>query len=290
MSRWILLSLVMAGCGAVELSAACGPETCGGCCSASGECVGATAMTCGRAGAQCVSCGAGASCAAGQCRVPVMTPVDAGLPRRDAGSIDAGLVVDAGVVDAGAGFDAGVFIDAGRHDAGVFDAGVPCPASRLMPENVAFNGDFECAGAAPFTSSGGGGRVDVITGRSGRALRFTVAAGLFNNEFSSTWRFRVSRAGVWCARAYVKGTAAAVSMRLYLGPPGTAAGEMFDQPGPLPSWSRLPPTIAAVNVMGQVGDEGFLVFSDTTRTAGATIEVDDVDVWRSDDGLCREAR
>lgn len=203
--------------------------------------------------------------------------------------MDAGPV-DAGPVDSGVALDAGRSLDAGREDAGAMDAGVSCPPSRAMPENVAFNGDFECAGAAPFTSSGGGGRVDVIAGRSGRALRFTVASGLFNNEFASTWRFRVARVGVWCARAYVKGTATAVSMRLYLGPPGTAAGEMFDQPGPLASWSRVPPTLAAVNVMGQVGDEGFLVFSDTTRTVGATIEVDDIDVWRSDDGLCREAR
>lgn len=284
MSRWILLAVLMAGCGAVEMSVACGPETCGGCCTARGECVGPSAMACGRSGAQCVACGVGASCAAGQCRAPVMTPVDAGLPRVDGGPVDSG-VVDAGVV-----FDAGLPFDAGLHDAGVADAGPSCPPSRVLPENVAFNGDFECAGAAPFTSSGGGGRVDVIAGRSGRALRFTVAPGLFNNEFASTWRFRVSRAGVWCARAYVKGTATAVSMRLYLGPPGTAAGEMFDQPGPLTAWSRLPPTLAAVNVMGQVGDEGFLVFSDTTRTAGATIEIDDVDVWRSDDGQCREAR
>lgn len=279
MSRWILLSMLMMGCGAVEPSAACGPETCGGCCTASGECVGASAMTCGRAGAQCVTCGAGSSCGAGQCRAPVMTLVDAGLSRVDAGALDAGPV------DAGVAFDAGLPIDAG-----VLDAGLSCAPARVMPENVAFNGDFECAGAAPFNSTGGGGRVDIITGRSGRALRFTVASGLFNNEFASTWRFRVSRAGVFCARAYVKGTATAVSMRLYLGPPGTAAGEMFDQPGPIASWSRLPPTLAAVNVMGQVGDEGFLVFSDTTRTAGATIEVDDIDVWRSDDGQCREPR
>lgn len=284
MSRWILLTVLTMGCGAVESSAACGPETCGGCCTERGECVVASVATCGRAGAQCVTCGAGASCTAGQCRAPVMTPLDAGLPRVDAG------VVDAGPVDAQVAFDAGGPLDAGVADAGALDAGVSCPPSRAMPENVAFNGDFECAGVVPFTSSGGGGRVDVVAGRSGRALRFTVAPGLFNNEFASTWRFRVSRAGVWCARAYVKGTATAVSMRLFLGPPGTAVGEMFDQPGPLATWSRLPPTLAAVNVMGQVGDEGFLVFSDTTRTAGATIEVDDLDVWRSDDGQCREAR
>jgi hypothetical protein len=48
--------------------------------------------------------------------------------------------------------------------------------------------------------------------------------------------------------------------------------------------------LTAVNAMGQVGDEGFLVFLDRTQTAGATIEVDDIDVWRSADGQCRDAR
>lgn len=201
------------------------------------------------------------------------------------------LHVDAGWVDAGSG-DAGVReADAGtlRIDAGAPDAGVVCPPSTVVPQNHAINGNLEC-GALPFQSSGGGGRVELIAGRSGRAVRFTVAAGLFNNEFTSTWRFRVTEAGTWCVRAFVKGSASVISLRLYLGPPGTAAGEVFDLPGPVTGWSRLPPTIAAVNATGQVGDEGFVVFVERSHTPGATIEVDDVDVWRSADGQCRDAR
>lgn len=221
------------------------------------------------------TCGVSASCADGQC-------VKAVLPARqvDAGSIDSGSV-DAGV----RGVDAGTL----RVDAGAPDAGLVCPTSTLEPRNHALNGDLEC-GALPFQSSGGGGRVESISGRSGRAMRFTVAAGLFNNEFASTWRFRVTQAGTWCARAFVKGSASVISLRLYLGPPGTAAGEVFDLPGPVTAWSRLPPTLAAVNATGQVGDEGFLVFVERSHTPGATIEVDDVDVWRSADGQCRDSR
>lgn len=226
------------------------------------------------------TCGVSASCADGQCVKAVMPALHV-----DAGSIDAGSV-DSGSLDAG-----GREADAGtlRVDAGVPDAGLVCPVSAVMPRNHALNGDLEC-GALPFQSSGGGGRVEIISGRSGRAMRFTVAAGLFNNEFSSTWRFRVTQAGTWCARAFVKGSASVISLRLYLGPPGTAAGEVFDMPGPLTGWSRLPPTLSAVNATGQVGDEGFLVFVERTHTPGATIEVDDVDVWRSADGQCRDAR
>jgi hypothetical protein len=215
--------------------------------------------------------------ASGQCVGAVMPPL-----RVDAGNFDAGVrEVDAGAPRRDAGE---------ARDASVPDAGIACPRSAVTPQNHAVNGDFECEGSLPFVSSGGGGRVELIPGRTGRAARFTVAAGLFNNEFTSTWRFQVTQAGTWCARAFVRGEAAVISMRLYLGPPGTAAGEVFDVPGPLSAWSRLPPTLTAVNAMGQVGDEGFLVFRDRTQTPGATIEVDDVDVWRSADGQCRDAR
>lgn len=255
--------MVLAACGSMpeEPSRECGPSTCSGCCTGRNR---------------CSSCATGASCLSGQCISAVMPA----------------LHVDAGSVDAGPGareVDAGV--DAGEpRDAGMRDAGVECPRSTVMPENHALNGDFECAGALPFRSSGGGGRVDGVPGRTGRAARFTVAAGLFNNEFTSTWRFQVTQAGTWCARAFVRGTASVISMRLYLAPPGSAAGEVFDVPGPVPAWSPLPPTLRAVNAMGQVGDEGFLVFLDRTHTPGATIEVDDVDVWRSADGQCRDSR
>lgn len=275
MGKVLGVVLTMVACGPMpeEPSSECGRATCSGCCTTGGRCV--------------ASCGSGASCTGGTCMTSVMPSLHV-----DAGLVDAGLA-DAGLVDAGVrAVDAGSLPgDAGAaRDAGVLDAGVACPRSTVMPQNHAFNGNFECGGALPFQSSGGGGRVESIVGRTGRAVRFTVAAGLFNNEFTSTWRFQVSQAGTWCASAFVKGTASVISMRLYLGPPGTAAGEVFDLPGPLAGWARLPPTLTAVNAMGQVGDEGFLVFLDRTHTAGATIEVDDVDVWRSTDGQCRESR
>lgn len=290
MSTWriLLLAMAVAACGVPEGGEVCGPSTCDGCCTATGHCVSATAAACGVRGAACVTCPPSMTCRGGACAaaVTMQAPPDAGAPR-DAGAFDAGVPTDAGLVlDAGAPDAGPSTLDAGAPDAG----GPRCAPSRAMPPNQALDGDFECGGALPFTSSGGGGQVTRVPGRSGSGLRFTVAAGLFNNEFSSTWRFQVVRAGTFCARAFVRGTATAVSMRLYLGPPGTAAGEMFDMPGPWATWSRLPPTLAAVSVPGQAGDEGFLVFSDTTRTPGATIEVDDVDVWRSDDGSCRETR
>jgi len=279
---WKVLGVVVTfvSCGPMPEvpSPECGPATCFGCCTATGRCVGSASATCGVGGNRCSACASGTSCTSGQCVGAVSPPSPV-----DAGPIDAGVrEVDAGSVrvDAGQARDAGVPVD----------AGVTCPRSTATPQNQAINGDFECAGPLPFVSSGGGGQVESIPGRTGRAARFTVATGLLNNEFASSWRFQVNQAGTWCARAFVRGTASIISMRLYLGPPGTAAGEVFTMPGPLNAWSRFPPGLTAVSITGQVGDEGFLVFLDRTQTPGATIEVDDVDVWRSADGQCADSR
>ncbi len=254
MTRTVLV-MALAACGvAVEPAPVeCTRASCAGCCSATGECQ--------------------------ACRVAPQSRADAG-GAFDAGHIDAGT-------DAGSRLDGGLG-DAGMHDAGAVDAGRPCSSMARWPPNEASDGELECAATTAFRSSGGNGRVEVVAGRTGNGLRFTTASGLFNNEFASTWTVRVTRAGRHCASAFVRGTATAITMRLYLGPAGSAAGEQFDLPGPVASWTRVPPTVRVVSAMGQPGDVGFLVFVDKTQLPGATIEVDDLDVWRSDDGSCTE--
>jgi hypothetical protein len=115
-----------------------------------------------------------------------------------------------------------------------------------------------------------------------------VAPGLLNNEFAARDRIQFDQTGTYCARASARGTATAIVLRLYVGTSGQTQGEMFVMPGPQASWSRLPPTTSALRVSARAGDEGLVVFSDLNRVIGATIEVDDVAVWFSRDGLCRE--
>jgi hypothetical protein len=155
-----------------------------------------------------------------------------------------------------------------------------------VPANEALDGDFEC-GSMPFESSGGAGRVELVPGRTGHGLRLTSAAGLFNHQFASTWRFRVTVPGRYSARAFVRGSAQAITLRLYVGPAGFAGGEQFDLPAPLSAWTRIPPS-SAVSAPAQAGDEGFIVVMDKQHSPGATIELDDLDVWRSVNGSCRE--
>jgi hypothetical protein len=57
---------------------ACGPDTCGGCCNATGDCVGGQSVaTCGVAGQKCDNCTEAGACSQGSCATP---PPDAGPP------------------------------------------------------------------------------------------------------------------------------------------------------------------------------------------------------------------
>ena len=57
---------------------ACGPETCGGCCTTTGDCVGGQSVgTCGVGGQACKDCTSSGACAQGACTTP---PADAGPP------------------------------------------------------------------------------------------------------------------------------------------------------------------------------------------------------------------
>lgn len=169
------------------------------------------------------------------------------------------------------------------------DAGGVCSVPVKSPPNLARNGLFECGDATlEFQSDGAGGKVESTTGRTGKGLKFTVASGLFNNQFSSKWKLNVSTAATYCATAYVKSPAPVITMRLYAANV-TNQWKEFDLPGPAADWSRIPPTIV-VNQNAQPGDEVFLMFVDEGSTAGRVIEVDDLDVWVSADGRCQEAR
>lgn len=272
---WVGAVLVTMACGVPQYEA-CGPENCAGCCTATGVCIEVpAASTCGKNGAQCGVCQVDQQCTSGSCRS--LTVADAG--------VDAGvLLVDAGqLVSIDAGSDAG--IDAGTTV--VIDAGVSCPGSNLRPANLVVNGDFECTGGPAFKALGQG-QVSATLGRTGQGQRLTVGAGLYGNEFSTTWHHRIERTGTYCVRAFVRGSASTITLRIYAGAGGAAIGHMFMQPGPLTSWQRLPPTLPALSFMANADDDVFFSLSDPSGTVGSTIEVDDLDLFRSEDGTCRD--
>jgi hypothetical protein len=117
-----LTLFVFAACGSPSGQTTCGPDTCDGCCDASGKCrTGDQDQVCGNAGLNCDVCSGGQVCRARACVLP--PPVDAG-PEADGGAQDAGT--DAGSADAGV--DAGV--DAGAQ---------PCSATPVECSDVAIS-------------------------------------------------------------------------------------------------------------------------------------------------------
>lgn len=91
----------------------CGPESCDGCCTETGDCLAGTAVfECGAGGAACLACEANQACNAGTCQRFLDGGYDAEFPdapdgsvRLDAGTYrppDAGtMTTDAGATDAG---------------------------------------------------------------------------------------------------------------------------------------------------------------------------------------------
>jgi hypothetical protein len=73
MRRWTVRFLMMCTAAFTAWSCgvpteACGPATCSGCCSASGQCeAGSSSFACGGRGGQCTSCSSGATCSLGTC-------------------------------------------------------------------------------------------------------------------------------------------------------------------------------------------------------------------------------
>ncbi|MCU0700404.1 MAG: hypothetical protein MUC96_28165 [Myxococcaceae bacterium] len=171
------------------------------------------------------------------------------------------------------------------------DAGGSCASALKTPPNLAPNAEFECAGTPPFRALGTGSRVETVTGRSGQALRFTTASGLFNNSLTSEWKVVATGTATYCLTAWLKSTSTATVLRLTRFQPTSGQGlnQDFTSPGPLTTWTKAPPNVK-LDLSVSAGDEVTVSVNDRTETAGTVIELDDVDLWQSASGRCDEAR
>lgn len=127
-ASWCLLFGFLAGvaisCGAPAPSKPpCGPESCDGCCSDTGDCLAGTAVfECGAGGAACEACAANQVCRAGACALFEGGDYDASFPDAP---------------DASVNRDAGVFMSdggTGGTDAGTGDAG---------PQDVSYSAQIQ---------------------------------------------------------------------------------------------------------------------------------------------------
>lgn len=173
------------------------------------------------------------------------------------------------------------------------DSGAMClvgPAKT--PPNLARNGSFECGDPlADFKALDANAKVEVSSGRSGKALKFTTSSGVFGNRFGSEWKLIAPAAATYCLNVWIMSTSTATTVRLYSITPnsGSATGLQFDMPGPVTRWAKVPPNVK-LDVAAKAGDEVSVGIEDKTNTAGTVIEIDDVDLWVSGDGRCQEPR
>ncbi len=176
-------------------------------------------------------------------------------------------------------------------DAGGGDA--DCRDLSKSPVNLLANPGFECD-TSPATWSGGVyGTFDLVSGgRSGRAGQVTVKDTL-GGRFAYA-RDVVSDAGTktYCVRAWVKGTAPFMRMRVLRSPNNTAV-EQADVI--TADWHRVPMG-TPLSFTGDNAAKVQLVFEIQTGRSdgqngmpGQIMLIDDVDVWESS-ANCSEAR
>jgi hypothetical protein len=142
-----------------------------------------------------------------------------------------------------------------------------------------------------FEAVGTAAQVSRARGRTGAGLRLMTAAGLYNNQFASTWKIMAPAAATYCLSAWIKSSAQTTVVRLtrFEASSGSGLNTEFAMPGPVSAWSKVPPNVK-LDLRAQANDEITVGVFDKTETAGTVIELDDVDVWVSADGRCEEPR
>lgn len=172
----------------------------------------------------------------------------------------------------------------------MMDAGTPSACGAVSP-NLLKNAGFECGATTPESWQGVYGTFATAVGEgrnggnaakgtfSGVGLRFAYSGDVAANAGTK----------VFCATAWVKGTAPYMRMNLVR----DDLVESFAAPVSA-TWERVPPTIKLKIDNANSKRLQFFFEAQTGRTdgmnakAGDTLLVDDAEVWESPSGLCTE--
>lgn len=161
-----------------------------------------------------------------------------------------------------------------------------CNSAAKTPANLVGNDGFECGDMGWSAQTGDLAVVtDARTGTKALKLTATSAGG----KFASTQPFVASTSGkTYCAVAYLKGTVANAQLSVLESKSGAVVDHTFSTPVASTSWLRTPPS-TNLEVRAAAGSKLYVRFvMHTPPAAGDTLLVDDVDVWESDDGKCKE--
>ncbi len=168
----------------------------------------------------------------------------------------------------------------GTPDAG---SGTACAPAK-SPPNLLANPGFDCTGKDTVWGGIYGDYALVPGGRGGSAGQVTVTGSLQGRFGAADVVATASKPTTYCASAYMKGTTPFARLQLL----ADGLAQNFDSPidG---NWIRLPLS-TNLSIAANTGAKLYLVFETSRATAGNTLMVDDVDVWESADGKCKESR
>lgn len=169
--------------------------------------------------------------------------------------------------------------------------GGTCAPAAKTPPNLVPNNGFECGdmGWSPQGAATLAANADARTGSQSAKL---VAMGSpADGKFAVTLPIVTSTSGkTYCAQAYLKGTVANAQLSvLESAAGGGVVDHTFSTPVASTTWLRTPPS-TNLEVRAAAGAKLYVRLVMRNPNANDTLLVDDVDVWESADGLCKETR
>ena len=165
--------------------------------------------------------------------------------------------------------------------AGPGDAG--CTGAAKSPPNLMLNGGFECA---PAEWMGVMGQLSIVTtgaSEGSRAAQVTIDATGTGGIGSVSAVVPKTSGKTYCINAKVKGTASDVRLEVF-GSQLTSFGSPLNSPN---TWVRLPPS-TNLEIREPIDQALFVKVRANNGKAGDTVIVDDIDLWESSDGKCKE--
>jgi hypothetical protein len=179
-------------------------------------------------------------------------------------------------------------MDAGAGGGGGSGGGSACDGAAKNPPNLVPNAGFECGdmGWAPQM-----GTLDVVTdARSGsKAVKLTASSSGAGVFAYATPILSPAPGDNYCATAWVKGTVGNAKLSILTNNNGVQTDTTFSSPVATSTWIRIPPSLV-LEVPDAKGTKVYVRLLLSQGAAGDTLLVDDVDVWESPDGGCKETR
>ena len=180
--------------------------------------------------------------------------------------------------------------DAGSGGGAGGGSGGNCSPAAKTPPNLVPNNGFECGdlGWSPQGSASLAADTDARTGT--QSARLVAMGAPPDGKFSVTLPVVASASGkVYCALAYLKGTVADAQLSILEATAGGVVDHTFSTPVASTTWVRTPRSFN-LDVHAAAGSKLYVRLVMRTPMLNDTLLVDDVDVWESSDGLCKEIR